>query len=305
VPKISPPVRGQPHRRVNDGILQRLLVRKNFLRRLAQSSSPVPCQSTPFHASPQQCNPCCAAREEAHVRHGTARLHHAFRRCGGRAATLGPCGSRWRDVLRQKATLKSNSTISLTGPARRGTVRIGATNLLIARKVDPRLPRSTERPREPRGGEREKPRGSPRVSYGRRRAKLRGPSPSTEARVEGLFRRRRLPATTNVTHGSEQIDDQETDYRPHCFWRAHCSHRGHLCCRRCSAMVGRDDLRPCSARGHCSRHGSSHRRVSKFQHANSRLENSTSSSTRRDRKTRRDNPLPSSAVPKNTTDPSG
>jgi hypothetical protein len=137
----------------------------------------------------------------------------------------------------RKATLKSNSTISLTGPARRGTVRIGATNLLIARKVDPRLPRSTERPREPRGGEREKPRGSPRVSYGRRRAKLRGPSPSTEARVEGLFRRRRLPATTNVTHGSEQIDDQETDYRPHCFWRAHCSHRGHLCCRRCSSMV--------------------------------------------------------------------
>jgi hypothetical protein len=70
-------------------------------------------------------------------------------------------------------------------------------------------------------------------------------------------------------------------------------------------MVGRDDLRPCSARGHCSRHGSSHCRVSKFQHANSRLENSTSPSTRRDRKTRRDNPPPSSAVSKNTTDPSG
>jgi hypothetical protein len=105
--------------------------------------------------------------------------------------------------------------------------------------------------------------------------------------------------------GSEQIDDQETDYRPHCFWRAHCSHRGHLCCRRCSAMVGRDDLRPCSARGHCSRHGSSHCRVSKFQHANSQLENSTSPSTPRDRKTRRDNPPPSSAVSKNATDPSG
>src|SRR5262249_33762160 len=70
-------------------------------------------------------------------------------------------------------------------------------------------------------------------------------------------------------------------------------------------MVGRDDLRPCSARGHCSWHGRSHRRVSKFQHANSRLENSTSPSTRRDRKTRRDNPPPSSAVSKNTTDPSG
>jgi hypothetical protein len=135
-------------------------------------------------------------------------------------------------------------------------------------------------------------------------AKLRRPSPLTEARVEGLFRRLQLPASTNATHGSEQID-QETDYRPHCFWRAHCSNRGHLCCCRCSAMVGRDDLRPCSARGHCSRHGSSRCRVSKFQHANSRLENSTSPSTRRDRKTRRDNPPPSSAVSKNTTDPSG
>ena len=38
---------------------------------------------------------------------------------------------------------------------------------------------------------------------------------------------------------------------------------------------------------------------------NLRLENSTSPSTRRDRKTRRDNPPPSSAVSKNTTDPSG
>jgi len=150
-----------------------------------------------------------------------------------------------------------------------------------------------------------KPRGSSRSSYCRRGAKLRAPSPLTEARVEGLFRSRQLPATANATHGSEQIDDQERDYRPHCFWRAHCSHRGHLCCRRCSAMVGRDDLRHCSARGHCSRHGSSHCRVSKFQHANSRLENSTSPSTRRDRKTRRDNPPPSSAVSKNTTDPSG
>ena len=130
-------------------------------------------------------------------------------------------------------------------------------------------------------------------------------SPSTEARVEGLVHRRHLPGTTNATHGSEQIDDQEADYRPHCFWHAHCSHRGHLCCRRCSAMVGRDDLRHCSARGHCSRHGSSHCRVSKFQHTNSRLENSTSPSTRRDRKTRRDNPPPASAVSKNTIDPSG
>jgi hypothetical protein len=113
------------------------------------------------------------------------------------------------------------------------------------------------------------------------------------------------PATSNDTHGSERIDDQQTDYRPHCFWRAHRSHRGHLCCRRCSAMVGRDDFRPCSARDHCSRHGSSYCRISKFQHANSRLENSTSPSTRRDRKTRRDNPSPSSAISKNTTDPSG
>jgi hypothetical protein len=41
VPKISPPVRRQPHRRVNDGILQRLLVRENFLRRLIWPSLPL------------------------------------------------------------------------------------------------------------------------------------------------------------------------------------------------------------------------------------------------------------------------
>src|SRR5262249_30857111 len=107
-----------------------------------------------------------------------------------------------------------------------------------------------------------------------------------------------------VLDGSEQIDDQETDYWPHRFCRAHGSSRGHLCCRHCSAMVGRDDLCPCSARGHCRWHGRGHCRVSKFQHANSRLENSTSPSTRRDQKTRRDDPPPSGAVSKNTTDPS-
>src|SRR5262249_46405120 len=104
-----------------------------------------------------------------------------------------------------------------------------------------------------------------------------------------------------VLDGSEQIDDQETDYWPHRFCRAHGSNRGHLCCRHCSAMVGRDDLCPCSARGHCSWHGRGHCRVSKFQHANSRLENSTSPSTRRDQKTRRDDPPPSGAAAKNTT----
>src|SRR5262249_17256395 len=89
--------------------------------------------------------------------------------------------------------------------------------------------------------------------------------------------------------------------RPHRFCRAHGSDRGHLCCRRCSAMVGRDDLCPCSARGHCSWHGRGHCRASKFQHGNSRLENSTSPSTKRDQKTRRDDPPPSGAAAKNTT----
>jgi hypothetical protein len=144
--------------------------------------------------------------------------------------------------------------------------------------------------KEPRGGERGKLRDSWPLTIDRSAVEV--------SSVGG-------PATTNATHGSERIDDQETDYRPHCFWRAHRSHRGHLCCRRRSAMVGRDDLRPCSARDHCSRHVSSHCRTSKFQHANSRLENSTSPSTRRDRKTRRDNPPPSGAISKNTTDPSG
>jgi hypothetical protein len=48
-------------------------------------------------------------------------------------------------------------------------------------------------------------------------------------------------------------------------------------------------------------HGRGHCRVSKFQHANSGLENSTSHSPRRDQKTRRDNPPPSTATAKNTT----
>jgi hypothetical protein len=34
VPKFRPPFEGELHRRVNDGILPRLLVRENFLRRL-------------------------------------------------------------------------------------------------------------------------------------------------------------------------------------------------------------------------------------------------------------------------------
>jgi len=113
-------------------------------------------------------------------------------------------------------------------------------------------------------------------------------------------RRRRM---RGVLDGSDR--DQATDSRPHCFSRAYCSNRGHLCCHRCSAMVGRDNLRPCSARGHCSWHGRGYCRISKFQHTNSGLENSTSPSTRRDQKTRRDNSLPSSAAAKNTTVPPG
>jgi hypothetical protein len=122
---------------------------------------------------------------------------------------------------------------------------------------------------------------------------LRGPFLTKRASISSVGRNQ-PPSTPHM--GQNKFDDQETDYRPHCFWRA--PHREHLCCCCCAAMVGRDDLHPYRARGNCSWHRSSHRRVSKFQHGNSRLENSTSPSKRRDRKTRRDNPPPSSAVSK-------
>src|ERR1700730_5683055 len=118
------------------------------------------------------------------------------------AATPGGYGSRWRDLLRQKSNTDCNSTISLTAACKARQSQNWGDNLLIARKVGPRLPPSTERLRSHGAGG-----GKTRWLFPLSKAfggancaarSSRWSSPSTEARVEGLVRRRHLPGATNA-----------------------------------------------------------------------------------------------------------